>query len=232
VLFNIVDPVGWEVGLVRIEDVALGCLAALVCGLLLWPSGAGAQIRRALAESFGSSAESLVAATRRVTEPSAEHDAEAQRWVAEAAAAAGRLDDAFREYLAERGSKVVGLADLTAASNSASKLGLAAAAIYNSAVHPSTDNVLREARARVMEHAAANQSWYQCLAAFLDGTADSLPEPRSAGAAEAVRQALSPTAGMAGRTLWSVGLHLDSMTRLQSRLAPRLEGYVAGSLSN
>ena len=45
ILFNIIQPVGWTVGLVRIEDIALGCAAGLVSGILLWPRGAAAQIR-------------------------------------------------------------------------------------------------------------------------------------------------------------------------------------------
>ena len=37
ILFNLMQPVGWKVGLVRVQDVAIGCAAALVVGLLLWP---------------------------------------------------------------------------------------------------------------------------------------------------------------------------------------------------
>ena len=51
ILFNIIEPVGWTVGLVRIEDIALGCAAGLISGVLLWPRGAAAQIRGALADS-------------------------------------------------------------------------------------------------------------------------------------------------------------------------------------
>ena len=41
ILFNIIVPVGWKVGLLRVEDVALGCAASLAVGLLFWPRGAG-----------------------------------------------------------------------------------------------------------------------------------------------------------------------------------------------
>ncbi len=44
ILFNIIAPVGWKVGLVRIEDIALGCAVSLVVGVLLWPRGAAAAI--------------------------------------------------------------------------------------------------------------------------------------------------------------------------------------------
>ncbi len=35
VLFNLIAPVGWTVGVVRIEDVAIGCAVSLATGLLL-----------------------------------------------------------------------------------------------------------------------------------------------------------------------------------------------------
>ena len=39
ILFNIVQPLGWRVGLLRVEDVAIGCAVSLVVGLLFWPRG-------------------------------------------------------------------------------------------------------------------------------------------------------------------------------------------------
>jgi hypothetical protein len=39
-LFNIIQPAGWRVGLLRVEDIALGCAVSLVVGLLFWPRGA------------------------------------------------------------------------------------------------------------------------------------------------------------------------------------------------
>ena len=37
VVFNLISPAGWQVGLVRIEDVIVGALISLLVGLLLWP---------------------------------------------------------------------------------------------------------------------------------------------------------------------------------------------------
>lgn len=39
VLFNLLAPVGWKVGLLRIEDVAIGCAVSFAVGVLLWPRG-------------------------------------------------------------------------------------------------------------------------------------------------------------------------------------------------
>jgi uncharacterized membrane protein YccC len=44
VLFNLIQPAGWEVGLVRIEDVAVGFGVSLGVGLLFWPRGAGRDV--------------------------------------------------------------------------------------------------------------------------------------------------------------------------------------------
>jgi hypothetical protein len=41
ILFNILAPEGWQIGLVRIEDIALGSAVSLAVGLLFWPRGAG-----------------------------------------------------------------------------------------------------------------------------------------------------------------------------------------------
>ena len=46
ILFNILVPAGWTVGLVRVEDVALGCAVSVAVGLLLWPRGAAAAFGR------------------------------------------------------------------------------------------------------------------------------------------------------------------------------------------
>ena len=52
ILFNIIAPAGWQVGLLRVEDIALGCAVSLVVGTLFWPRGARSALRRALAEAY------------------------------------------------------------------------------------------------------------------------------------------------------------------------------------
>src|SRR5207245_9312129 len=47
--FNPISPAGWQVGLVRIEDLAVGAAISLVVGLLLWPRGARRELARSLA---------------------------------------------------------------------------------------------------------------------------------------------------------------------------------------
>ena len=55
ILFNIIVPTGWRVGLTRVEDVAIGCAVSVVVGLLFWPRGATSALGRALADAFADS---------------------------------------------------------------------------------------------------------------------------------------------------------------------------------
>lgn len=50
VIFNLISPSGWQVGLVRIEDIAVGAAISVLVGLLLWPRG----VRRELGRAMGS----------------------------------------------------------------------------------------------------------------------------------------------------------------------------------
>jgi uncharacterized membrane protein YccC len=101
VLFNLLVPVGWKVGVVRIEDVALGCAVSVVIGLLFWPRGVAAVVGDDLADVFRLGASYLTQAVQwatglRATEPDT---------AIGAATAAQRLDAGLRGLLAEQGTK-------------------------------------------------------------------------------------------------------------------------------
>ena len=68
ILFNILQPVGWRVGLVRLEDIAIECAISLGVGLLFWPRGAGALLRENIAASYSRNADYVVAAERELVE--------------------------------------------------------------------------------------------------------------------------------------------------------------------
>ena len=80
ILFNIIDPVGWKVGLTRIEDVALGCAVSIVVGLLFWPRGATAALGRALSQAFVTSSGYLSDAVERLTTTT--HPVDTEPWSA------------------------------------------------------------------------------------------------------------------------------------------------------
>ena len=62
ILFNLLAPAGWQIGLVRIEDIALGGAVSLLVGLMLWPRGAGVALGRALSAAYADSVSYLTAA--------------------------------------------------------------------------------------------------------------------------------------------------------------------------
>jgi uncharacterized membrane protein YccC len=231
ILFDIISPAGWEIGLVRIEDVALGSGVSLLVGLLLWPRGASSALQQALADAYSDSARYLsqavaYAVTRcdRQTTPLAVPVDESQR----AAAAARRLDDAFRTFLAERGSKHLPLADVATLVTGVAVLRITADAILElwsrGAESPTGDRTA--ARTELVSDTAAIVDWYQRTAAALTGGADA-PSPiaRDLDANErlvnAVRQDLTGEDGRwtatAVRMLWTAD-HLDGLRRLQTTL--------------
>jgi uncharacterized membrane protein YccC len=109
VLFNLLVPVGWTVGVLRIEDVALGTAVSLVVGLLFWPRGAGGVVGDDLAEAFRRGGAYLIQAVDWVLG----ERGMAPDNAAAAATAGTRLDDALRGFLAEQGSKRMNRADLS-----------------------------------------------------------------------------------------------------------------------
>jgi uncharacterized membrane protein YccC len=122
VLFNLLVPVGWTVGLLRIEDVAIGCAVSVAVGVLFWPHGVSSVVASDLADTFRRGGEYLTQAvdwalSELMVPPAA----------AMAAATAGiRLDDAVRGYLTEQGSKRISKEDLWTLVNASTRLRLTA----------------------------------------------------------------------------------------------------------
>jgi uncharacterized membrane protein YccC len=234
-LFNIIHPTGWRVGLLRVEDIALGCAVSLVVGLLFWPRGAGTALRRALADAYSDSADYLASAVRYGTlccEPDADAGPVAPPLddANRAAAAARRLDDAFRSYAFERGAKPLALAAITSLLTGVGGLRLAADAVLDlwrredgSGVGESATGDRTAARDQLLHSSELVERWYDDLArSLLTGRVP--PEPLSHDKladgrfVEAVRHDLSDQDGRASATavrmIWT-GEHLDAVRRLQ-----------------
>ena len=232
ILFNIGQSPGWKVGLLRIEDIAIGCVVSVVVGVFFWPRGAGAAVGKALAEAYADSADYLAGAVEYAVgcctagpEPAAAPLGEGRK----AAASARRLDDAFRNYLAERGAKRVPLAEMTTLVTGVVGLRLAADAVlgmWRRAGDAHTERERAAARAELLTGAGHVSRWYHALAAGLDGVRP-VPEPLRYDRAadirlvEAVRRDLRDARGRATATavriIWT-GDHLDAARRLQATL--------------
>ncbi len=162
VLFNLLLPVGPDVVVVRIEDVAIGCAVSLVVGLLFWPRGVSSVVGDDLADAFRSGAAYL---------------AQAVEWAAgirkqppdislEAVTAGQRLDDALRGLMAEQGTKHVTMEQLWHLVGGSLRLRLTAHAV---AAHPPHDVDEPEAAIEVLDHRTAIlRAWYDRLAAQVD----------------------------------------------------------------
>jgi uncharacterized membrane protein YccC len=231
ILFSIIQPTGWRVGLVRIEDVALGVGASLVVGVLFWPRGAAAALRRALAEAYADSAGYLAATVRfgmsrgdpgRTAPPALARDA------ARAAAASRRLDDAFRTFLAERGAKRFPLADVAGLVTGVAVVRLEADAVLDlwQGDDGQSGGDVAAARQEILGTADRVTGWYDGLATTIS-TGGQLPEPLAHDTVgdgrlvRAVRRDLLDNDGKASATavrmVWT-GDHLDVICRQQAAI--------------
>jgi uncharacterized membrane protein YccC len=227
VLFNIIAPQGWRVGVLRIEDIALGCGASLVAGFLFWPRGAAAALGRAYSDAYRTSDDYLRQSIAHLT---GRRDDAPDAGVA-ATAAGNRLDDALRQYLAEQGSKQVPLQSITALANGASRLRFAGTAIAelqqtapDRRVAVAADG-LQPALAVLDRRAERVTDWYAALADGFTGRALTLPPPdsdRSESFLDVVLPAVdrcgdSDRATRAEQLLWS-GQYLGDVDRLRGDL--------------
>ncbi|MFB7796115.1 FUSC family protein [Streptomyces sp. NPDC056086] len=232
ILFDIAQPADLSVVLFRIEDIALGCAVSLVVGLLFWPRGASAALARALAEAYVDSARYVLGAVGyavsccTVRPETIEHPQEGRR----AAAAARRLDDAFRTYLAERGAKDVSLCETTTLITGVVGLRLAADAVLELWRRAPGGRPLEDrdaAQRELLVMAERIFRWYESLAEGLESKGQ-VPEPldsdreHNARLVEAVRRDLRDADGRATgtgiRIIWT-GDHLEAVRRLQSPIA-------------
>jgi uncharacterized membrane protein YccC len=233
VLFNLLVPEGWRLGLIRVEDVAVGGAVSLAVGLLFWPRGAGADLGRALGRAYVDSSSYLadavafgVACCDSGGPPVGPPRAQALK----AAASARRLDDTFRGYLAERGQKKAPLAEVTTLVTGVAGVRLAADAVLDlwddeSRTAPAGGQ-RAAARRELLDTAGGLTAWYDRFAASLAGAAD-VPAAMSDDAeadsrlVKTVASDLRDRDGRATatgvRVIWT-GDHLDAVRRLQESL--------------
>jgi len=185
ILFNILVPAGWKVGLVRVEDVVLGCVVSVVVGLLFWPRGATAAFGQALCDAYRAGSRALVTAVDRLVSPGL--DVLWQQADSRSMASYHRLEEAYRQFLAERGAKVIPLRTATHLLTGASRLGLAAHTLATLPVHslqmgeqPAADispasAAVAVAQAEVQRAAHRADAWYDSFGAMLGGEHEQLP---------------------------------------------------------
>ncbi|UXA13739.1 FUSC family protein [Mycobacterium sp. SMC-8] len=100
--FNLIVPTGWQVGLIRVEDVVVGALVGVAVSLLMWPRGATASVTRAIDSARAVFAGYLRATVLRITRGAFEERTDEVATLGHNALDASRvIDDAVRHYLSE-----------------------------------------------------------------------------------------------------------------------------------
>ena len=227
VLFNIIQPTGWKVGLIRIEDVAIGFAVSLGVGLVFWPRGAATVVRENIATAYSRGADYVAVMVRVLTGNGDTRDA--GRAEQAATAAVHRLDDAFRQYLAERSAKRVNpesAARLVAGASRILRSGRSMAALNQMMAGDGPNGRLGRYGLSLDVQVQAVRSWYVTLGDSLaNGT--SVPPPQSPDPEnrrlllQYVRESItSGEASALHRTLlvlWA-SQHLDMLRRLEAYL--------------
>jgi uncharacterized membrane protein YccC len=234
VLFNLIQPVGWSVGLVRVEDVAIGFAISLGVGVLFWPRGAASLLRDHLATAFGRGSEYVVATARESVTGAAA--AEAARAARAADGAAHRLDDAFRLYLAERSAgdfKVEEVAAFVGGAGRVRRAGQSLAALGQMA-DPATR--LQRCGENLDRELHALHAWFAALGyAIVNRGAVPPPHIRDDEGRsrllicvrDAVRTGDDGAARAALLLLWT-SQHIDNLWRLEAHLGERADAARGG----
>jgi uncharacterized membrane protein YccC len=245
VVFNIIDPVGSRIGLIRIEDVLIGAAVSVVVGLLFWPRGAAAQLARALGDAYAASAAWLAVAVDQVARPgdttrSDGPDGSPERLAA--MASTRRLDDAYRQYVGERGAKRVPQPVVTRLLTGNARIRLTALTLDGlpDLAVPGGPAPLPEvvtARATVAAECTVVESWFDGFASSLGARASSVPTPPPAderlapelvSAWDAVRRAGRRDGVIAVLRLLWVEERMADLRLLQADLAGAVPGAGAG----
>ncbi len=239
VLFNLIEPSGWHVGLVRVEDVAIGAGVSLLAGILLWPRGATAVLREALGSAYERASGYLDATISALLGDDGE---EPQRAGEEALASAQLLDATVHDFLAERSSARGSLDDLTTLIVGASRTRRVAQLLQNARsfarLTPVDDRLPRLALARDAFEAERHSrcAWYAELGAAVSrGTRPPEPEPvraeeRRAPPARVVLEGAEQDTGVPpGLALSWAHRHLALLLALEPALARAAAAIPTGS---
>jgi len=170
VLFNLLAPVGWIVGIVRVEDVALGTAVSLLVGLAVWPRGVAGVVGDDLADAYRVGAAFL----REGIDWTGGLRDGAPDLAPAATTTAVRLEDALRAFLAEQGSKRIEKRQLWQLVGGTLRLRLTA---FSIATLPPDPRAAGDARAALDARAGAITAWYERLAGLL-GPPHGAPPPR------------------------------------------------------
>jgi hypothetical protein len=201
-----------------------------VVGVLFWPRGAGALLRENLADSYARNADYVVAAERDLV---AGGDT-AGPVAAAAAAAAHRLDDSYRQSLAERAARSDGTESIAPLVAGASRLRRTAQSLSSLAEMSDGHEPLTDCAANLDAEVHALRAWYVTLGdAIVRGTSAPSPHVRDAEGRRRLVTCVRAALATGDKTRMRPALdliwaseHLDFLRQLEehlSREAARVE---------
>ena len=228
IVFNLIVPSGWMVGLVRVEDVAIGCAISLAVGVLFWPRGGERLLRESLGAAYARSADYVASAAQRLAGAGGTRPTDSALASARAAArgAAHRLDDAHRQYVTERGAKPANIDSVATLVAGATRMRLAAYSLSTLTPAPASGPRLDTcAEALGADVDALRSSYLGLSAALIDRTAISPTDPRNEPDGGPVVRCVSSAfaageegvVGPALNLLWA-SQHLDNLRQLEAQL--------------
>jgi hypothetical protein len=227
ILFNLIQPVGWRVGLLRVEDVAIGFVISLGVGLLFWPRGANSLVRADLAAAYTRGTDYVIATARQVIDGT--HPEDAARAGRAADIAIDRLDDAFRQYLAERSATAVNVEDVGALVGGAARVRRTAQSLEGLGRMADGSTRLARCGENLDRELHALESWFVTLGyALVNDRPVPPPHIRDAEGGtrllacvrEAARGRDKETVKAALVLLWATQ-HLENLWQLEAHLAER-----------
>ncbi len=222
ILFNLLQPTGWEVGLSRIEDVAIGAGVSLLVGVMLWPRGATAVLREAIGSAYERATAFLDATVSALLSGVAAPPSLAR----EAFASGQQLDASIRDFLSDRSGANAPIEELTVLMAGARRVRQVANLLGHrevlariSPLGAGLPRVERERRALEAERDAIC-GWYAELGGAV-ASASAAPPPLAREASRPV--ALDQVPGDAGvapgvAIVWA-GRYLDALAELEPALA-------------
>jgi Fusaric acid resistance protein-like len=219
VLFNILVPAGWRVGLLRVEDVSIGCAVSLVVGVLFWPRGTSSILGDNLADAFRSGAGYLSGAVQWALGQRGERP----ELALDAVTAGVRLDDAMRGYLTEQGSKRISKADLWTMAMATTRLRLIAnslASLPGEALPTKRSDSQRKVHALLSKEAGQLSTFYDGVAAEVakPGHAEQSPPAVPSFGELSEQQTTDGAPGFSPEALW-VSHHLAHLNSHSAQVA-------------
>jgi uncharacterized membrane protein YccC len=228
IIFNLIAPAGWQAGLVRVEDVAIGCGISLIVGILFWPRGARGLLLRSLGDAYSHAIEYAASAAERLAGVSRQgDDLESSMPAARASArgASDRLDGAVRDFLTESPERdeFDGIATLVAG---AVKVRLEAYSLFTLTAAPGDTGPFARCADALEAELSELRAWYGGLAAALVAekpvAALGAAPARDGGLERCVGAVLADSNGAALgpalNLLWA-SQHISYLRRLGARLA-------------